>query len=79
MYRRCVFDGKDVCVWLATRFGKLSCSKVFPLMFEKKLDRENSYVFIVSLLVYLMVDQAHVVHSLCASEGSYALLNDVQN
>ena len=58
MYTRCVFDGKDVCVWLPTGFGKLFCYEVLPLMFEKKLDKDNSLVFIVSLLVYLMVDQA---------------------
>ena len=46
------------------------------LMFDKKLDKNNSLAFIVSLLVSLLVDQ---VRSLCVLEGPYALLKDIHS
>ena len=45
---------------------KLVCYEVLPFIFEKKLDKDRSLVFIVSPLVSVMVDQ---VRSLCVSEG----------
>ena len=51
-------------MWLPTGFGKSVCYEVLSLMFDKKLDSDNSLVFIVSLLVSLITDQ---VSSLCVT------------
>ena len=75
-YAQCVFDGKDVFVWLPTGFGKSVCYELFLLMFHENPDRHNSLVFIVSPLIPLMVDQ---VRCLCVSECPYALLKDVHS
>ena len=40
------------------RIWEVVCYKVLPLVFEKKLDRDNSLAFIVSPLLSAMVDQA---------------------
>ena len=60
---KCIFDGKDVFVWLLTSFGKSICYKILPFMFNKKLGRDNSLVIVVSPLVSLMVDQVRSLRS----------------
>ena len=53
---QCVYEGKDVFVWLPTGFGKTVCFEVLPFMFDMKLGRVDSLVVVVSPLVSLMVD-----------------------
>ena len=65
------FDSKDVFAWLLNGFGKSICYKVLRL--DKKFDRDTSFVFLALPFISLMVSQ---VHSLCVSEGLYALLKD---
>ena len=60
---QCIFDGKDVFVWLPTGFGKSICYEVLPFMFNKKLGTDNSLVIVVSPLVSLMVDQVRSLRS----------------
>ena len=48
---QCVYEGKDVFVWLPTEFGKTVCFEVFPFMFDMKLGRVDSLVVVVSPLV----------------------------
>ena len=55
--KECIFDGKDVFVWLPTGFGKSICYEVLPFIFDKNLGTDNSLVIVVSPLVSLMVDQ----------------------
>ena len=63
-------------MWLPTELGKSVCYKLFPLMLEKKLDRDNNLTFIKSPLVSLIVDQ---VHSLCIAEGLCELLKHIHS
>ena len=60
---KCIFDGKDVFVWLPTGFGKSICYEVLPFMFDKKVGRDNSLVIVISPLVSLMVDQVRSLRS----------------
>ena len=60
---KCIFDGKDVFVWLPTGFGKSICYEVLPFMFDKNLGTDNSLVIVVSPLVSLMVDQIRSLRS----------------
>ena len=60
---KCIFDGKDVFVWLPTGFGKSICYEVLPFMFDKKLGTDNSLVIVVSPLVSLTVDQVRSLRS----------------
>ena len=55
---QCVYEGKDVFVWLPTGFGKTVCFEVLPFMFDMKLGRVDSLVVVVSPLVSLMIDQS---------------------
>ena len=48
---QCVYEGKDVFVWLPTEFGKTVCFEVFPFMFDMKLGRVDSLVVVVWPLV----------------------------
>ena len=61
-----------LCSYFILDFENLSVTK--SSRFDKKLNRENNFVFIVSLLVSLMFDH---VCSLCISVGPYVLLKDV--
>ena len=54
---KCVYEGKDVFLWLPTGFGKSLCYEVLPFVFDDKLSKDNSVVIVVSLLISLMVDQ----------------------
>ena len=60
---KCIFDGKDVFVWLPTGVGKSICYEVLPFMFDKNLGTDNSLVIVVSPLVSLMVDQVRSLRS----------------
>ena len=60
---KCIFDGKDVLVWLPTGFGKSICYEVLPFMFDKNFGTDNSLVIVVSPLVSLMVDQVRSLRS----------------
>ena len=60
---QCVYEGKDVFVWLPTGFGKTVCFEVLPFMFDKKLGRVDSLVVVVSPLVSLMIDQVRSLRS----------------
>ena len=53
----CIYEGKDVFLWLPTGFGKSLCYEVQPFVFDEKLGKDNSIVIVVSLLTSLMVDQ----------------------
>ena len=50
---QCVYEGKDVFLWLPTEFGKTVCFRieVLPFMFDMKLGRVDSLVVVVSPLV----------------------------
>ena len=48
---QCVYEGKDVFVWLPTEFGKTVCFEVLPFMFDMELGRVDSLVVVVSPLV----------------------------
>ena len=60
---KCIFDVKDVFVWLPTGFGKSICYEVLQFMFDKNLGTDNSLVIVVSPLVSLMVDQVRSLRS----------------
>ena len=60
---QCVYEGKDVFVWLPTGFGKTVCFEVLPFMFDMKLGRVDSLVVVVSPLVSLMIDQVRSLRS----------------
>ena len=57
---QCIYEGKDVFVWLPTGFGKTVCFDVLPFMFE---GRVGSLVVVVSPLVSLMIDQVRSLRS----------------
>ena len=63
----CIYEGKDVFLWLPTGFGKSICYEVLPFMFDLKLGRVGtpwlSLVIVVSPLVSLMIDQARSLRS----------------
>ena len=54
---KCIYEGKDVFLWLPTGFGKSLCYEVLPFVFDDKLGKDNSVVIVVSPLISLMVDQ----------------------
>ena len=62
--------------YICDRFVESVCYEVLLLMFQKKLNRDNNLIFIVSLLVSSMADQ---VHRLCFSDGPYALLYHIHS
>ena len=56
---KCIYDGKDVFLWLPTRFGKSICYKTRPLVFNYKHSDGGtgggcSVVLVVSPLVSLV-------------------------
>ena len=55
---KAVYEGKDVFVWLPTRFGKSVCYEALPFVFDFKL-RTNApcLALVISPLISLMVDQ----------------------
>ena len=53
----CIYEGKDVFLWLPTGFDKSLCYEVLPFVFDDKLGKDNSVVIVVSPLISLMVDQ----------------------
>ena len=57
---QCIYEGKDVFVWLATGFGKTVYFDVLPFMFD---GRVGSLVVVVSPLVSLMIDQVRSLRS----------------
>ena len=54
---KCIYEGKDVFLWLPTGFGKSLCYEVLPFVFDDKFGKDNSVVIVVSPLISLMVDQ----------------------
>ena len=59
---KCIYDGKDVFLWLPTGFGKSICYETLPFVFSYKHSDSGtgggcSVVLVVSPLVSLMVDQ----------------------
>ena len=54
---KCIYEGKDVFLWLPTGFGKSLCYEVLPFLFDDKLGKDSSVVIVVSPLISLMVDQ----------------------
>ena len=60
---QCVYEGKDVFVWLPTGFGKTVCFEVLPFMFDMKLGRVDSLVVVASPLASLMIDQVRSLRS----------------
>ena len=49
------FDSKDVFARLLNGFGESICYEV--LLFDKKFDRDTSFVFLALPFISLMVDQ----------------------
>lgn len=60
---KCMYEGKDVFLWLPTGFGKSICYEVLPFVFDVKLARVDSVVIVVSPLVSLMTDQTRSLRS----------------
>ena len=69
---RCVYEGKDVFVFLPTGFGKTICFEVLPFLFDYKHGKvgntstateRGSVVVVVSPLVSLMTDQVYSLRS----------------
>ena len=58
---KCVYERRDVFVWLPTGFGKSLCYEALPFVMDFKYGRVDStpcsVVIVVSPLVALMVDQ----------------------
>ena len=52
-----IVAGRDVFLWLPTGFGKSICYEVLPFVFNRKLQRDNCLVLIISPLISLMIDQ----------------------
>ena len=65
-----VYDGKDIFVWLPTRFGKSMCYQVLPYL-GSQVDSPSA-VLVISPLVSLMVDQ---VRSLCLRGSRAAMMS----
>ena len=53
---QCIYEGKDVFLWLPTGFGKSLCYELLPFVFDDKIGHDNSVVVVVSPLISLMVD-----------------------
>ena len=53
-----MYKGKDVFIWLPTRFEKSLCYEMLPFVLDVKHGRGNSVVIVVSPLVSLMIDKA---------------------
>ena len=60
---KCIYEGKDVFLWLPTGFGKSICYEILPFVFDVKLARMDSVVIVVSPLVSLMTDQTRSLRS----------------
>ena len=45
---KCMYEGKDVFLWLPTGFGKSICYEVSPFVFDVKLARMDSVVIVVT-------------------------------
>ena len=65
---KCIYDGKDVFLWLPTGFGKSICYETLPFVFNYKHSDGGtgggcSVVLVVSPLVSLMADQVASLRS----------------
>lgn len=75
---QCLYEGKDVFLWLPTGYGKSVCFHCLPFLFDYKFGRvelppcEKSVCLVVSPLISLMVDQ---VESLRGRGVSAAILS----
>ena len=67
-----IVAGRDVFLWLPTGFGKSICYEVLPFVFNRKLQRDNCLVLIISPLISLMIDQ---VRSLRARSVKASILS----
>ena len=69
--------GKRCFLWLTTGYSKSLCYQVIPFVFEYQLNRDNSAVLVVSLLLSLMMDQVNGVQAETADfHARTALLTD---
>ena len=72
----CIYDGKDVFLWLPTGFGKSICYETLPFVFNHKHSDGGTYggcsvVLVMSPLVSLMVDQVACLRSHGISPAIY--------